>query len=159
MPLNSVRVGTIRRMLPNAKILLMRRDARDVGLSNYQVNFETGQHFSYDLRDLGRYHRAHDALLDHWAAHVGKDALYEVQYQRLVDDFEAEVRRICEFLGVTWDDRMLHFHEVDRAVVTASLEQVRSPVYKSSVGRWKRYEKELAPLLEALEEPLEGSAP
>ncbi len=151
MPLNSLRIGAIRRLLPNAKILCMRRDARDVGLSCYRTNFDVAQHFSYDLRELGRYHRAHDELLDYWAAHIGKDALYQVEYERLVDDFEAEIRRICEFLEIDWDERMLQFHRSERAVTTSSLEQVRNPIYRSSVGGWKRYEKELGPLLEALE--------
>ncbi len=150
MPMNSLFVGAIRFLLPEARFVQMRRDARDTCLSIYRTNFRGGEPYSYDLAELGRHHREHDALLEHWRAHLPSDRLLEVQYEQLVQDLEGQVRRLCDFLGLEFDPGMLRFHEAGRAVVTASLDQIRRPVYTTSIGGWKRYEQQLAPLLEAL---------
>jgi tetratricopeptide (TPR) repeat protein len=150
MPSNFRMVGLIRMMLPNARIIHCRRDPIDTCLSCYTRKFSRGQPFAYDLRDLGLYYRAYDALMDHWRALLPADRFIDVHYEAVVDDLEGEARRLVAFCGLAWDEACLDFHQARRPVRTASVNQVRRPLYRTSVARWKAYEPHLGPLLEAL---------
>jgi hypothetical protein len=112
--------------------------------------FARGQSFSYDLVDIGEYYLEYERLMAHWhSALPGK--VLEVHYEDVVADLETQVRRILEHCGLPFEEQCLRFHESDRAVKTASSEQVRKPIYSSSVNLWRRYEAYLEPLIEILE--------
>jgi tetratricopeptide (TPR) repeat protein len=147
---NLVYSGLIHLMLPRARIILCRRDPVDTCLSSYSKLFTGGQEFSYDLGELGRYYRAQDALALHWRRVLPPEIFLEVDYESVVADLEAAARRVVAFCGLPWSPACLAFHETPRVVRTASMTQVRQPIYRSSVGRWRRFESHLAPLLEAL---------
>ena len=149
MPSNFLRIGLISVILPNARIIHCRREPADTCLSCYAQKFNRGQAFSYDLRDLGRYYRLYAQLMEHWRAVIPSHVL-DVDYEKLVTDPEAEARRMVEYCGVPWDPNCLEFHKDRSPVRTASASQVRRPVYRSSVARWRRFESHLEPLLEAL---------
>ena len=155
LPGNMALVGLIHLLYPKAVIIHCRRDPLDTGLSCYSKLFTTGHPFSYELTELGRFQRMAAELMQHWAT-VLPGRMLELQYETLVADFEPEVRRLLAHCGLPWDAACLRFHESSRAVRTASLAQVRRPLYADSVGRWKLYEKELAPLKAALEESQRG---
>ncbi len=149
MPLNFLRVGLIAALLPNARIIHTRRDPMDTCVSCYFQHFARGFHFSYDLANLGLYYREYERLMAHWHK-VLPGRILDVQYETLIADQEAGIREIIGFCGLDWDSRCLAFHETDRQVRTASFWQVRQPLYASSVGRWRHYEKHLGPLKAAL---------
>lgn len=149
MPLNFLRVGLIAAILPRARIIHTRRDPLDTCVSCYFQHFARGFHFSYSLANLGLYYREYERLMAHWHA-VLPGRILDVQYETLIADQEAGIRRIIEFCGLEWDPRCLAFHEHERQVRTASFWQVRQPLYASSVGRWRHYEKHLGPLKAAL---------
>jgi hypothetical protein len=150
MPGNFAFTGLIALMLPNARIVHCRRDPLDTCLSCYSRKFTSGQAFSYDLRDLGRYYRAYDALMAHWRGLLSADRFLEVSYEQVVGDLEGEARRLIAFCGLEWDDACLRFYETRRPVRTASVNQVRQPIYSASVARWRRFERHLGPLIAAL---------
>jgi tetratricopeptide (TPR) repeat protein len=150
MPANFNYVGLIHVMLPNAKIIHVKRNAVDTCLSNFTKLFNETQSHSYDLFELGNFYRNYDILMKHWKSILPKDAFYEVQYEELVSDNENQARKLIEFCGLEWDDACLDFHKTERSVKTASVTQVRQPIYNSSVERWRKYEKHLKPLLDAL---------
>ena len=152
---NFAHVGLIHLVLPNARIIHARRDPRDIALSCFSLLFTEGHEFTYDLGELGRYIRAYETLMQHWQELLPQGAILEVQYEELVDRLEDKARKIITFCGLDWDDACLAFHKTRRPVRTASLNQVRQPIYTSSVGRWRRYERLLQPLLTAL---TDGSA-
>jgi hypothetical protein len=102
-----------------------------------------------DLRHLGIHYNDHLTLMRHWREVLDLPIL-EVSYELLVAEPEAQIKRMLEFLGLPWDERCLDFHQNTRAVITASMHQVRRPLYNSSVGRWKHYERHLGPLREGL---------
>jgi hypothetical protein len=152
-------LGLISPMLPNARIIACRRDPLDTGLSCYAKNFTDQVPFAYELAELGRYQRAHDGLMAHWRAVLPAARFHEVDYEALVADLEGEARALVAFCGLDWDAACLRFHETRRTVRTASLNQVRQPLFRSSVGRWRPYAGRLAPLIRALEiEALEPGA-
>lgn len=150
MPSNFLHAGLIRLALPNARIIHCRRDPVDTCLSCYTQLFSSEQSFAYDLAELGHFHGAYQDLMTHWRARLPGNRFIEVDYERVVDDLEGQARRLLDFLELPWDDACLRFYETRRAVRTASLGQVRQPIYKSSAGRWKRYARHLGPLLDAL---------
>ncbi len=151
MPQNFMLLGFIRLILPRAKIIHVKRDPIDTCLSCFSLNFaETNLAFTYDLGELGRHYRRYLDLMDHWRLVMPESSMLEVQYEDLIENFEAGARRIVDYCGLPWDDRCLEFHQTERTVRTASVSQVRQPIYRSSVQRWRRYEKHLGPLLEAL---------
>jgi len=150
MPSNFQFLGLIQLMLPNARIIHCRRDPIDTCLSCYSRKFADRQDFSYDLRDLGRYYRAYEDLMDHWRRLLPHDRLLEVRYEDLVNDLRTEAERLVAFCGLEWNEACLDFHRTDRPVQTASVNQVRQPIYRSSVSRWKQYARHLEPLLGAL---------
>jgi tetratricopeptide (TPR) repeat protein len=149
MPGNFMLAGLIRLALPNARVIHACRDVRDTALSCFSLLFPRGQGYSYDLAELGRYCRAYLHLMAHW-----RDALpggcLEVRYEDVVCDLEAQARRIIAYCGLEWDDACLDFHRTTRPVHTASAAQVRQPIYRSSLGRWRVHEQYLRPLLDAL---------
>ncbi|HEY3813594.1 MAG TPA: sulfotransferase [Caulobacteraceae bacterium] len=149
---NFAYLGLIHLSLPGAAIIHCRRDPRDVAVSCFAGRFNDGLAFSYDLAELGRYWRAYDALMQHWRAVLPPGRMLEVPYEALVDDVEAWARRLLAHCGLDWDDACLRFHESDRPVLTSSMAQVRRPIYRSSVGRWRRFEAHLTPLFDALDE-------
>jgi tetratricopeptide (TPR) repeat protein len=154
MPDNFLYTGLIHLALPNARIIHLRRDPRDVGLSCFSQWFEDGgQYFSYDLIEIGCYIRAYQKLMAHWRAALPAGAMLEVDYEEIVGDLEGQARRILDYCGLPWDDAVLSFHATERVVQTASMMQVRQPIYSSSVGRWRHYERQLQPLLEILQAP------
>lgn len=151
LPMNFLRLGAIHAALPDAVIVHCIRDPRDTGLSIYRQNFEQDLGFAFDLGEIGRYQLAYESLMSHWRSVLGDGAIVEVRYEDLVHDFEPNVRRILEACGLGFEQACLEYYRTDRAVRTASLQQVREPVYATSVGTWQRHEGELAPLLAALE--------
>ena len=151
MPNNFLRLGLIAMLFPRARVIHCRRDPRDVCLSCHFQNFQKAHTYTHDLANLGRYYRQYERLMDHWRTAIPNPIL-ELDYETLVTDQEAATRRMVEFCGLGWDDRCLAHHEGDQPILTASIWQARQPVNRSSLARWRRYEKHLAPLLEALEE-------
>ena len=150
MPLNYLYAGFIRKALPRAKIVCLRRDPLDTCWANFKQLFATEfsyYNYAYDLRTTGEYYLLFDDLARHWRSTLG-DAYLEIRYEDVVADLEGEARRLLSFCGLGWDDRVLSFHENTSPVATASAVQVRSPIYSSSVGRWKRYGEQLEPLVD-----------
>jgi len=146
-------VGLIHLALPNARIIHTCRDPIDTCLSCFSKLFTDEQPFTYDLGELGRYYRAYQKLMEHWRHVLPPGVMLDVQYEELVIDFEEQARRIVTHCGLEWDDCCLSFYEKQRPVKTASVVQVRQPVYRSSVGRWRPDRDLLRPLLEALGAP------
>ena len=151
-PGNFALVGLIRLALPNARIIHVCRDVRDTALSCFSLLFTRGPPYSYDLVELGHYCRAYLRLMAHWRE-ASPDGFLEVRYEDVVDDLESQARRIIAYCGLDWDDACLDFHRTSRPVYTASGAQVRQPIYRGSIGRWRVYEPYLRPLLDALEHP------
>jgi tetratricopeptide (TPR) repeat protein len=153
MPLNVLNLGLIHRALPEARILCLRRHPVDSALSNYRQLFATDFPFydyAFDLADAGRYYALFDRLVAHWREALPADRFVEVAYEDMVKDLEGQTRRLLDFIGLPFDPACLAFHENRAAVSTASSVQVRSPLYSTSIGRWKRYGEGLRPLLDAL---------
>jgi tetratricopeptide (TPR) repeat protein len=150
LPMNFARLGALRAMLPRATLIHCVRDPRDTCLSIFRQNFEHDLGYAFDLVEAGRFHRLHDELMEHWREVLGPDAFLDLVYEDLVEDLEGGVRRILEHCGLAFDPACLDFHRTARSVRTASLQQVRRPIYSSSVGGWRRYEQQLRPLLEVL---------
>jgi tetratricopeptide (TPR) repeat protein len=149
LPNNWINVGLIHLMLPNAKIIDARRHPLDCCFSNFKQNYARGQGFSYGTADLGRYYASYVAFLSHMDA-VLPGKVHRVVHERLMDDAEEEVRRMLAYLGLPFEAACLRFYENDRAVRTPSAEQVRRPINREGVGKWKPYEPWLGPLKEAL---------
>ena len=159
MPTNFRNLGLIVQLFPKARIIHTRRDPMDTCFSCYMQNFQgTGNAFIYDLDWLGHYYELYLQLMDHWRA-VLPAPMLEVNYEALVADQNAESRRLVEFLGLEWDDSCLDFHKTERAVVTASFAQVRQPIYRSSVGQWRRFEKQMKPLADKFDNHVETFSP
>jgi tetratricopeptide (TPR) repeat protein len=152
MPGNFHYLGLIRLALPNAKVVHVVRDPMDSCLSCYTHLFNDTMEFAYDLGTLGRYYVRYMKLMAHWRAVLPPEFLLEVRYEELVADVEGQTRRMLDHVGLPWEDACLSFHENARPVRTASLAQVRRPIYKTSVAGWKRFERQLAPLLEIVKD-------
>jgi tetratricopeptide (TPR) repeat protein len=150
MPANFLYAGLLHLMLPQARIIHCRRDAVDTCLSCYSKLFASEQNFSYDLAELGHFHRGYTSLTEHWRKVIAPTHFIEVDYADMVNDLEGQARRLIAFLGLPWDDACLEFHRSRRPVKTASVNQVRQPVYKSSLNRAASYRPYLAPLIQAL---------
>lgn len=150
MPANFNCLGLIHLMLPNAKIVHVKRDPVDTCVSCYTRLFNKSQYQSYDLAELGRYYRNYARLMDHWREVLPPGAFYEIQYEDLVADQEAQARALLAYCELEWDAACLDFHKTERNIKTASVTQVRQPIYKTSVQKWRHYEKHLGPLLDAL---------
>lgn len=154
LPHNFEHIGLIKLLFPNAKILHLKREPRDVAMSNYFVDYGAkfgGMGFAYDLSWIGEQLVDHQRLMQHWHQ-VFPGQILEVNYDDLVEDVQGWAERIIAYLGLPWEEGVLSFQELDRAVKTASVWQVRQPVYKTSKAKWKHYEKNLQPLEMALAE-------
>jgi tetratricopeptide (TPR) repeat protein len=150
MPSNFLLAGLIRLILPGARIIHCRRNPVDTCFSCYTKLFAGEQSFTYDQTELGRFHCAYQRLMTHWRTTLPSSHFLEVDYEAVVDDLEREARRMVQFLGLPWVEAVLRFHETERPVRTASVNQVRKPIYRSSAGRWRKQAAHLQPLLEAL---------
>ena len=149
MPGNFKHIGLIKLMLPHAKVIHCRRDPADTCLSIFKTYFTQQHDHVHDLVDLAHYYRFYDDLMAHWHS-VLPGFIHDVRYEDMVADPAGQTTALLEFCGVEWDDACLAFHKTVRQVATASAGQVRRPLYKDSVRLWKRYETQLAPLLECL---------
>lgn len=148
-PLNFKHLGFIARLFPKARIIHCTRNPLDTGLSNYFQRFPLHLSYSFDLRHIGHYYGECVRLMEHW--HKIKILnLLEIRYEDLVLNTESAVRRMLDFVGLEWDERCLAPHTNPGTVESASQWQVRQPIYRRSVGRWRHYEKQLAPLIETL---------
>jgi tetratricopeptide (TPR) repeat protein len=156
---NFEHLGLIHLCLPKATIIHCSRDPRDACLSCYGTLFRQGHKHAFDLAELGRFWRAYDRLMAHWRAVLPPGRMLEVPYENVVEDVEAWARRLIAHCGLEWDDACLSFHETKREIHTASMAQVRRPIYASSVGRWRPFARHLGPLLEALGEPWSDEGP
>jgi len=143
-------VGLINMLFPKAKIIHTRRDPVDTCLSGFTKLFKDDMPHSYDLGELGRYYGKYREIMEHWEKVLPKDTLITVQYEEVVADTEGQARRLIDFLGLPWNDKCVDFHKSDRPVKTASVAQVRKPIYKTSVQRWKKYGDGLQPLVDAI---------
>jgi tetratricopeptide (TPR) repeat protein len=146
-PANTDYLGLMHSVFPNARIIYLQRDPIDTCLSCYFQQLQPALNFTMDLDDLAHYFRQHGRLMAHWRSVLPADRLLEVPYEELVTEQERWTRRILEFLELPWDARTLEFHETSRVVTTASAWQVRQKIYKTSVARWRNYEKFIGPLL------------
>ena len=147
-PLNFLQLGYIAECLPNAKIVLVRRNPMDTCLSNYRQLFAVSfsyYNYHYDLADTGHYFRLFDQLVTKWVD-MYSDRIHVVEYESLVEQPDSVVRDLLNYCGLEWEPACLNFHANEAAVATASAMQVREPLYNSSVGRWKKYEAELEPI-------------
>lgn len=150
MPGNYQFVGLIAKILPGAHMINSNRNAMDSCLSIYSRLFLQTIYYGYDLGELGRYYNRYQGLMDHWHNILPKDILIDVNYEDVVNNLEQQARKIIDFVGLDWQDECLEFYKNKAQVNTASAAQVRQPIYKSSIERWRSYEKNLDPLIEAL---------
>jgi len=150
MPGNFVHAGLIHLALPNARIIHTRRDPVDTCFSCFARLFTQSKWYTYDLGELGRYYRGYQQLMEHWRRILPEGAMLEVQYEDVVADTEGQARRILGFCGLPWDDRCLAFYKHPRPIKTASVSQVRRPIYSSSVGKARIYGDALRPLIDEL---------
>ncbi len=148
MPANFFYIGLIYLAFPNAKIIHAMRDPMDSCFSCYSRLFNDTMEFAYDLQTLGRYYNRYIRLMDHWHSVLPKDRILDLHYEELVENTEEQARRILEYVGIPWDPKCLDFHQNKRIVKTASVAQVRKPIYKTSVARWRHFEKHLQPLMQ-----------
>lgn len=148
-PHNMYMVPLITRMFPGCKIIHCARDAQDCCLSNYQQTFARPHPQTHDLYWLGRYHTDYQRMMQAWHELPGVEIL-DLQYEETVADPETHSKRVCEFIGQPWTEDILNFHKSSRTVRTASRDQVRQPIYKSSVKKHSHYTAHLAPLREGL---------
>lgn len=148
-PLNFLYLGLVAAALPQATLIHVRRSPLDVCYAMYKTLFRMAYPFSYDFSDLASYYSAYSALMQHWRETLGA-RLVEVDYEVLVADQERTTRRLLEACDLPWEDACLEFHRNESPSLTASAAQVRQPLYDTSVGSWRRYERELQPLIDAL---------
>jgi tetratricopeptide (TPR) repeat protein len=149
MPHNFELLGLVALLFPNARIIHARRNPMDNCVSCFMNWFHGSHGYNTDLTKLGAYYREYARLMAYWRKTL-RLRMLEVDYQEMVNDQEGQSRRLIEFLGLEWDPRVLTFYETERSVQTISRWQVRQPIYKTSVNRWRAYEKYLGPLKEAL---------
>jgi len=154
MPNNFRHIGMIHLILPNAKIIDARRDPMDCCWSGFKQLFAEGQEFTYGLEDIGHYYRAYVDLMEHWDSVLPEGRILRVQHEDVLDDVEAQVRRILDYCDLPFEQACIDFHQTDRAVRTASSEQVRQPINRGGQDRWKPFEPYIAPLKSVLAEDL-----
>jgi tetratricopeptide (TPR) repeat protein len=148
-PNNFIFAGVLKLAIPNCRIINARRHPLDSCLGTYKQLFASGQPFSYDMTELAEYYLQYQRLMDHWHR-VMPGFVLDVQYEDVVGDLESQVRRILEFCNLPFEDTCLRFHETERAVKTASSEQVRRPIYATSVNLWRNYERHLSAMIEIM---------
>ena len=149
MPNNFLHIGAIRLLLPRARIIDARRHPMACCFSNFKQHFAQGQRFTYNLEHLGQYYRDYVELMAHFDE-VAPGTIHRVIYENMVSDTEGEVRRLLEFCGLPFEPATLRFYENERAVRTASSQQVRQPIYREGVDQWRNFEPWLEPLRRSL---------
>jgi len=149
LPNNFPLVGLIHLILPNAKIINARRHPIDCCLGNYKQLWGKGQHFAYDVFELAEYYKEYHKIMTYWHS-VLPGKVLDVHYEETVIDLEGQVRKILEYCDLPFEDQCLRFYETERAIRTASSEQVRQPIYQGALGRWRHYEKDIAYWIEEL---------
>jgi tetratricopeptide (TPR) repeat protein len=149
MPNNFASVGLLALALPNSRFVNARRHPIDNCLSCYRQLFARGQPFTYDLAEIGEYYIEYEKMMRHWHA-VMPGRVLDIHYEDVVADLEGQARRLLAHCGLPWEDACVRYWETERAIRTASSEQVRLPIYDGSVGFWRHYQRELAPLVEIL---------
>jgi hypothetical protein len=149
LPMNYLYLGAIHRAMPRAKLILVNRDPIDSCFAMYRILFGEAYPFSYDFDDLANYYAAYERLMNHWRASLG-DTLYEVTYEQLVSEPSRVGAGVAAYCGLEWNDEAVEVHKRSSVSLTASAAQVRRPIYGSSSGRWRRYERHLQPLIQAL---------
>jgi Flp pilus assembly protein TadD len=157
LPSNFLNVGLIATLFPRAHIIHCRRDPIDTCVSCYFLDFGAASPFALDLEHIGLYYREYERLFSHWGKVVTIPIL-EISYEEVIAHPEENIRRLIAFCGLPWDDRCLRFHETQRTVRTPSDLQVRQPIYRTAIGRWKRYETEIQPLLAILKKKGDGNS-
>ena len=150
LPGNFMLLGLIRTLFPKARIIHCLRDPLDTCLSCYLTHFDSGHQYSYDMTEIGEYYRLYARMLDFYQGMTPSQTLLTVKYEDLVGDIAGWSRRMVEFCGLDWDPSCIEFNKKQRPVKTASLYQVRQPVYTRSVGRWRHYAAHIRPLQDAL---------
>lgn len=150
-PTNFLHLGLIAMAFPDARVIHCTRDPLDTCLSIYFQGFSEAYSFANKLEDIGFYYRQYDKLMQHFKS-LNILPILDVAYEELVANQDEVSRKLIDFIGLDWDEKCLQFHQNDRFVATPSYDQVREKMYSSSVGRWKNYEKHLAPLVKALEQ-------
>jgi tetratricopeptide (TPR) repeat protein len=153
MPNNFCHIGLIHLLMPNAKIIDVRREPMACCFSNLKQLFAQGQDFAYSVDDIARYYRTYLDLMRHWNE-VLPGRVLQVQYEDVVDDLEANVRRILQFCGLEFQPACVEFYKTDRSVNTPSSEQVRQPIFREGLSQWRNYEAWLAPLKDGLGDAL-----
>jgi tetratricopeptide (TPR) repeat protein len=159
MPANFLYAGLIHAALPRARIIHMQRHPIDTCLSIYFQNFFNMGAYANDLDDLAHYYGEYIRITNHWRAVLPAATLLEIPYEALIEDPEGWARRMLDFIGLPWDPKCLNFHQTDRAVITASKWQVRQKISKSSAGRWRNYQKFVAPLQHLVNLPVQAREP
>ena len=158
MPNNFRHIGLIKLILPNARIIDARRHPMACCFSGFKQLFAEGQEFSYDLQDIGRYYNDYVDLMDHWED-VIRGTILRVHYENVVEDLEGQVKRVLDFCGLPFESACLDYYNTERAVRTASSEQVRQPIYSSGVEQWTHFRPFLAELENILSPSMERYAP
>jgi tetratricopeptide (TPR) repeat protein len=159
LPINFMYVPLILKALPNAKIVHLRRNPMDACFSSFKQLFADAYQHSYDLEEMARHHARYYRLMETWRERFGEH-FFDIAYEDVARNLEPNARALIDFLGLPWNDACLEFHKQKTAVATASAVQVRQPAHTKSIGRWRRYEKQLEPMrrqLETLGIPLETS--
>jgi hypothetical protein len=149
-PLNFRWIGLIKLILPKSKIIHCTRDPKDICLSLFKNIFEGQLNFSYNLEEVGEFHKLYKNLMEFWKQLL-PDFIYDISYEKLVENQELESRKLLDFCNLDWDKNCLTFYKNKRGIITASFAQTRKPIYKNSVKSWQKYENELLPLFKILE--------
>ena len=146
LPLNSLNIGLIHLAMPNASIVHVMRDPMDACYAMFRYLFKNGYPFSYDLEELGAYYAAYYHLMEHWRSVLPPSRMIEIRYEDVVADLPGTARSLIQQLGLPWHTSCEEFHTNPNPSTTGSASQVRRPVYSSSIGRWRRVERQLEPL-------------
>jgi tetratricopeptide (TPR) repeat protein len=149
MPHNFLHLGLIAMLFPQAHIIHCTRHPLDTCLSCYFQFFFTGQHYSFDLNNLGHHYNEYRRIMEHWGRTLDIP-IFDLSYEGLISDPEKSIREMLDYCGLEWDDQCLHFHETARLAHTASYENIRETIYTRSMGRWKNYKRHLGPLIDVV---------
>ncbi|MDH3417326.1 MAG: sulfotransferase [Gammaproteobacteria bacterium] len=152
LPLNSLNIGLISGALPNAKIIHVVRNPLDACYAMYKYLFKNGYPFSYEQIELAAYYAEYHHLMQHWREILPEGRIYDVHYEDIVDDLAGQARKLIDHLGLSWEDSCEEFHTNRKATTTGSASQVRKPVYGSSVGKWRKFERQLSPMRQFLQD-------
>lgn len=150
LPFNFLYLGLLAKALPHAKFIHVRRGAMDSCFSMFKQRFAQAYNYSYSLEDMGKYYLLYSKLMDHWRRCLGA-RIYDIDYEKLVEDQETESRGLLHHCGLEWQEICLEFYKNESAVATASAAQVREPIYRTSLEKWRKFEQHLSPLKAVLE--------